>query len=360
MVVKAHRRLVPALIVPDAGAWAMWGRDLAALGFRAASAPEHAELMIAPARVPQAFGEAIGAAWARMPPATSPRRAGRRARGRSPARGRPGQSATVARTRSPGRRSRGHGRRRHDGHHRRAQRGWAGDGGRRRRARAAVLPVARRARRQCLPRRRCRGELRGAGAAARTGVLACARSAHAGRLERGARDRARRFSADGGRGLRRSRSSVRSTIWCGCGAWQPCWDGRSSPPRRTRPSVRRQRSRSASVACSAWRFCANAKAALRTMTTTIATASVSTPVASESAAATHSSSASGCVNWPSRLRQARGPLSRRIAFGPTSAADDARPRARRVRRPSCSAPRAAAEPPPRDRARLLLPGRWSQ
>ncbi len=68
MVVKAHRRLVPAVIVPDVGAWAMWGRDLPALGFRAASAPEHAELMVAPARVPKALGEAIGAAWARMPP----------------------------------------------------------------------------------------------------------------------------------------------------------------------------------------------------------------------------------------------------------------------------------------------------
>jgi len=40
-------------------------------------------------------------------------------------------------------------------------------------------------------------------------------------------------------------------------------------------------------------------------------------VSSASAAATHNSSASGCLNWPSRLRQARGPLSRRIAFGPT-------------------------------------------
>jgi len=68
VVVKAHRRLVPAVIVPDIGAWAMWGRDLRALGFRAASAPQHAELMIAPARVPQALDEAISAAWARMPP----------------------------------------------------------------------------------------------------------------------------------------------------------------------------------------------------------------------------------------------------------------------------------------------------
>jgi hypothetical protein len=43
------------------------------------------------------------------------------------------------------------------------------------------------------------------------------------------------------------------------------------------------------------------------ITTTIATASASTAVASDSAAATHGSSASGCVNCASSARHARGP-----------------------------------------------------
>jgi len=65
------RQPVPAVIVPDAGAWMMWGRDLSALGFRSAAAPEQADVLIGPARVPQALAEAVRAAWALQP---APRR----------------------------------------------------------------------------------------------------------------------------------------------------------------------------------------------------------------------------------------------------------------------------------------------
>lgn len=66
MAVTGQDEPVPAVIVPDAGAWTMWGNDLRASGFVAASAAEEASVLVGPARVPEPLVDAVGVAWASL------------------------------------------------------------------------------------------------------------------------------------------------------------------------------------------------------------------------------------------------------------------------------------------------------
>jgi hypothetical protein len=59
-----------AIVVPDAGAWLLWGTDVAELGF--APSPTRAEALVAPARVPEALAETIIETWRRMPDGARP------------------------------------------------------------------------------------------------------------------------------------------------------------------------------------------------------------------------------------------------------------------------------------------------
>lgn len=63
----ARRELESALIVPDAAAWTMWGRDPYASGLQPAAAPEGATTMVVPARIPSALADDVALAWARIP-----------------------------------------------------------------------------------------------------------------------------------------------------------------------------------------------------------------------------------------------------------------------------------------------------
>jgi hypothetical protein len=56
-----------AIVVPDAGAWLLWGIDVTELGFAAVPSPTRAEALVGPARVPEALTETIIETWRRMP-----------------------------------------------------------------------------------------------------------------------------------------------------------------------------------------------------------------------------------------------------------------------------------------------------
>lgn len=75
----------PAVVVPDAEAWASWGVDLAALGFAPAARPASAQVLVVPETVPAGVVDAARERWERMPPPRrlvrlpAPHLAGRRA-----------------------------------------------------------------------------------------------------------------------------------------------------------------------------------------------------------------------------------------------------------------------------------------
>lgn len=56
-----------AIVVPDAGAWLLWGIDVAERGFAAVPSPTRADALVAPARVPEALAETVIETWRRMP-----------------------------------------------------------------------------------------------------------------------------------------------------------------------------------------------------------------------------------------------------------------------------------------------------
>lgn len=58
----------PAVIVPDAGTWALWGVDLEACGLRVAGSPTAASALVLPHELPRELEEAVRAAWSQMPP----------------------------------------------------------------------------------------------------------------------------------------------------------------------------------------------------------------------------------------------------------------------------------------------------
>jgi hypothetical protein len=69
VLMAARQRAVvplPAVVVPDAGSWALWGHDLRSLGF-AAAPPSRASVLIGPVRVPAPLADAVADAWRRMP-----------------------------------------------------------------------------------------------------------------------------------------------------------------------------------------------------------------------------------------------------------------------------------------------------
>lgn len=84
MELSARRR---ALVLPDLASWLLWGEDPIGAGLLRVVAPERAEVMLAPERLPAALAEAARDAWARMPP---PRRIEARP---SPLRGAPVEEA---------------------------------------------------------------------------------------------------------------------------------------------------------------------------------------------------------------------------------------------------------------------------
>lgn len=57
-----------AIVLPDEAAWLVWGHDLAAVGIDRVASPERADVLLTPARVPDALLPAIREAWDRMGP----------------------------------------------------------------------------------------------------------------------------------------------------------------------------------------------------------------------------------------------------------------------------------------------------
>lgn len=55
-----------AFVVPDLSSWLVWGEDVT--GLQRVVAPERAELMLTPARLPSGLADAAREAWGRMPP----------------------------------------------------------------------------------------------------------------------------------------------------------------------------------------------------------------------------------------------------------------------------------------------------
>jgi hypothetical protein len=60
-----------ALVLPDLPSWLLWGEDLTGDGLRRVVAPEQAELLLTPSRLPAPLADAAREAWERMPPARS-------------------------------------------------------------------------------------------------------------------------------------------------------------------------------------------------------------------------------------------------------------------------------------------------
>lgn len=58
----------PAVVVPDPGAWAMWGVDVAAEGLEPRAAPAAASILAAPRIVPHGLAAAVRTAWAELAP----------------------------------------------------------------------------------------------------------------------------------------------------------------------------------------------------------------------------------------------------------------------------------------------------
>ena len=57
-----------AFVVPDAATWTLQGRDPFADGYKAAAAPERAEVLAVPERVPEGLADALRDVWDRMAP----------------------------------------------------------------------------------------------------------------------------------------------------------------------------------------------------------------------------------------------------------------------------------------------------
>ena len=57
----------PAFIVPDERSWLLWGRDLRADGLRPVATPSDADVLVVPARLPDALADAAGEVWSAMP-----------------------------------------------------------------------------------------------------------------------------------------------------------------------------------------------------------------------------------------------------------------------------------------------------
>ena len=57
----------PAFVVPDERSWLLWGRDLRASGLGPVTRPSAAEVLVVPARLPDALADAAGEAWTAMP-----------------------------------------------------------------------------------------------------------------------------------------------------------------------------------------------------------------------------------------------------------------------------------------------------
>lgn len=68
---EAGAPLVAAVVVPDEGAWTLWGRDPRAEGIEPVAAPERATALVLPEPVPEPLAAAVLEAWSRMP---APRR----------------------------------------------------------------------------------------------------------------------------------------------------------------------------------------------------------------------------------------------------------------------------------------------